>query len=130
LLLARRSMRDVGAERSRVSLDQLLREGNWAWHGVRLNEPDWGENSHSLAICMEVPSERLWLHVMCNAFWEALEFELPGIEGRTGKPWRRWIDTSLDSPEDIVPWRDARAVPDARYRVESRTVVVLEMQDR
>jgi isoamylase len=38
-----------------------------------------------------------------NAYWETLDFELPGPrEGQAGA-WRRWIDTSLASPEDIVP---------------------------
>ena len=63
---------------------------------------------------------------MCNAYWEALEFELPAVGGRTADIlWRRWIDTSLDAPQDIVPWGDAQPVAGERYRVESRSVAVL-----
>ena len=36
---------------------------------------------------------------MINAYWEALAFELPPTEEGAG--WRRWIDTSLASPDDI-----------------------------
>jgi isoamylase len=62
--------------------------------------------------------------VVTNAFWEPLDFELPIDRHR--EPWRRWIDTSLDSPEDIVPWQAAAAVGDPRsYRVDPRSVVVL-----
>ena len=59
------------------------------------------------------------LHVILNAYSEPLEFELPRA------PWRRWIDTFLDSPNDIVDWHHAPAVAGHRYRAEPRSVVVL-----
>ncbi len=42
-----------------------------------------------------------------------------------GQLWRRWIDTGLDSPLDIVPWH--RLLLDSRptYRAQARSVVVL-----
>ena len=49
LLIARRLLRDVEHERQRVSLNQLIREANKAWHGVKLGQPDWTDHSHSLA---------------------------------------------------------------------------------
>jgi glycogen operon protein len=122
LLLARRSLREIAAENARVSLTQLLRDGRWAWHGVRLNRPDWGGRSHSIAYSVEVPREGLWFHMMFNAYWEALEFELPAVGGAR---WRRWIDTSLEAPQDIAPWRAAPPVPGDRYRVGPRAVAVL-----
>ena len=36
-----------------------------------------------------------------------------------------WIDTSLASPNDIVPWRDAPAYGDRLYGAAGRSVVVL-----
>jgi glycogen operon protein len=58
-----------------------------------------------------------------NAYWEALEFELPPAGADA---WRRWIDTSRESPEDIVPWQTAPVVDDARrYRAGPQSVVVL-----
>jgi isoamylase len=59
-------------------------------------------------------------HVIFNAYWEPLEFELPDR-----RPWKRWIDTTLDSPNDIVPWREAPAVSGSRYAAGPRSVVVL-----
>jgi isoamylase len=62
-----------------------------------------------------------------NAYWEPLDFELPPVP--SSEPWRRWIDTTLDSPNDIVPWKTATAVADGgRYHVGSRSVVVLWRQ--
>src|SRR3989449_5582117 len=39
-----------------VSLDQLLRDAHRAWHGVKLDQPDWGDSSHSLAFTAKIRS--------------------------------------------------------------------------
>ena len=39
--------------------------------------------------------------------------------------WRRIIDTSLDSPDDVCAWADAPTVQDATYVVQPRSVVLL-----
>jgi glycogen operon protein len=125
LLNARRVVRDLSPGHRRVNLNQLLRGTNLVWHGVKLNQPDWGENSHSIAFNVEVKEENLLFHVIVNAYWESLDFELPQMDGRSENPWRRWIDTALDSPQDIVPWETAERVPGHAYRAESRSVVML-----
>ena len=98
----------------------MLQSATKSWHGVKLNQPDWGDSSHSIAMTAELPDEKMALHLIFNSYWEALEFELPGKLG-----WRRWIDTGLASPDDIVPWEDAASLPGHLYRAESRSVVVL-----
>jgi glycogen operon protein len=125
LLIGRRSLRDAEPERRGMSLNALLRQANKAWHGVRLYQPDWGDCSHSIALGGELRKEGLFLHVLLNAYWEPLVFELPGPDGGGRNRWRRWIDTALDSPDDIVPWQTAPTVPDDTYRVEARSVVFL-----
>ncbi len=121
LLAARRLLRDVEHEERRLSLTQMIAAADKTWHGVKLGQPDWGEQSHSIAFTARIRSERMTFHLMLNAFWESLEFELPETAG----PWRRWIDTSRPAPEDIVKWPDAPATPGGSYRVGPRTVVVL-----
>ena len=123
LLNARRVLRDAEPERHRVTLNQLLRRVNLAWHGVKLNQPDWGEHSHSIAFTAELRQERLLFHVILNAFWKPLDFELPRLHSAGENPWRRWIDTALDSPHDILEWDRAEPVPGHAYRAESRSVV-------
>jgi glycogen operon protein len=123
LLLARRLMRDVEYERRRVTLNALLREANKAWHGVKLHQPDWGDHSHSVALTAELRREALLFHLILNAYWEPLDFELPLLSD--GNPWRRWIDTALESPDDIVPWQSAASVSGNTYRAEARSVVML-----
>ncbi len=122
LLNARRSLRNIEHARRRVSLTTLLEQANKAWHGVKLNEPDWGENSHSIALFAELAGDKRCYYLILNAWWEPLEFELPPTHNG---PWRRWIDTALDSPHDIVPVEVAPAISTASYKAESRSVVML-----
>jgi isoamylase len=122
LLTARRVLREVEHERRRVSLNQLIRDASKSWHGVKLGQPDWGDQSHSLAIEAELREEGLRLYVILNAYWEALEFELPTA---SESAWRRWVDTALDSPHDIVPWQTASPVSGRTYPAAARSVVVL-----
>jgi glycogen operon protein len=125
LLNARRLLRDVEHERKRTSLTVLIEQAKKAWHGVKLFQPDWGDNSHSLAFGVEYQKEGLLFHLILNAYWESLEFELPKLEG--GRTWRRFIDTALDSPNDIVPWQTAPPIPGDMYRAADRSVVLLYM---
>jgi glycogen operon protein len=123
LLNARRTMRATAAETHRVSLTDVLQHAMTAWHGVNLGRPDWAPNSHSLAFGAELRQAGLSLHLVMNAYWEPLDFELPPLDA--GATWHRWIDTSLASPEDITPWQDAPAFAGGTYHVGPRSVVVL-----
>ena len=69
------------------------------WHLHPAEEPEWA--------------------VIANAWWEPLAFALPG-DG-----WRRVVDTSLPSPDDIVAAGSEVPVPGATYPVGPRSCVVL-----
>jgi isoamylase len=125
LLIERRLLRAVEHEDLHLSLNQMLRQAKCSWHGVKLDQPDWSDGSHSVAFTAELLHDHMRFHLILNAYWEPLEFELPQTgEGRNG-PWRRWIDTALETPNDIVPWKTAPPVPGSMYRAEPRSVVVL-----
>jgi glycogen operon protein len=111
-------------ERFGLSLNQLLRRAEIDWHGVRLGRPDWSDSSHSV-VCTARSRQRqilLWLHVMFNAYWEALDFDLPLAPAAAVYGWQRWIDTSLESAEDIMDAAVAPPVPGTQYRVAPRSV--------
>jgi isoamylase len=124
LLNSGRSMRGMENEEQRWTLNEILHRSDIGWHGVRLNEPDWSASSHSIAFMARLPDEGTLFHVMLNAYWEPLLFELPPLDG-AAHPWRRRIDTFLDSPQDIVEWNQAPEVSGASYRVGPRSVVIL-----
>jgi glycogen operon protein len=125
LLIQRRLLRDTGPELERKSLNQLIRESHKAWHGVKPHQPDWSDNSHSLAFSVEIAKERLLFYLILNAYWESLDFELPSVENGSGEPWRRWIDTTLDSPQDIVEWQTTSPILGKTYRAGPRSIVAL-----
>jgi glycogen operon protein len=125
LLVARRLLRDVAPENHHESLNQVLRESNEAWHGVKLFQPDWSNSSHSVAFSAELKNLQQVIHFILNAHWEPLEFELPRLGDEDGGPWRRWIDTSLESPHDIVEWQSASPFVQSTYSAAPRSVVVL-----
>ena len=124
LLNARRRLRNTEIERQRISLNRLLHGANLTWHGVKVGQPDWSMSSHSVALTVEMRDERLTVHLIANAYWEALDFELPQI-GRSGISWRCWINTALDQPQDIVHWEAARPARSFAIRAEPRSVIVL-----
>ena len=108
-----------------LTLNELLRRAEIDWHGVRLGCPDWSDDSHSIACTIRSGPGRLpfQLHLMCNAYREALDFELPPLPKTAASGWRRWIDTAREAPEDIVDPVAAPPVPGrntASCRVPSR----------
>jgi glycogen operon protein len=119
---------EIGAAQSVApTLNELLRSAHFHWHGIRLGQPDWGEDSHSLACTIRSGPGHLpfWLHVMFNAYWEALDFDLPAVPENAVSGWQRWIDTARESPEDIVDMPVAPPVPENQYHVMPRSVAVL-----
>jgi isoamylase len=130
LLISKRLLRDVSAEREHKSLSRLIQDSYKSWHGTKLNQPDWGDQSHSLALCAEIGKETFLVYLILNAYWESLSFELPLLENLTNEKWHRWIDTYLASPEDIVTWKAAPVVESEVYTAGPRSVVVLYAQAR
>ena len=125
LLNARRLWLDERRDFQRLSLNQLLQKAKRDWHGVKLGQPDWSYTSHSLAFTAKIRNKNLQFHMILNAYWEPLEFELPPAEHQNKIAWRRWIDTALDSPHDIEEWQAAPLISSRTYRSAAYSVVVL-----
>jgi isoamylase len=122
-----RQRRDVVTEGRAHSLNNLLRRARLEWHGVELGRPDWSEGSHSLALTLRSLRARFLLHVMFNAYWEPLVFELPAVPAGGREAWRRCIDTALQTPDDICPWQEGSVVTQPKYAVQPRSVVLLAL---
>jgi glycogen operon protein len=93
------------------------------WHGLQLNDPDWGEDSHSLAFELMHEASGEHIDILLNAYWKPLQFELPATG--SGRVWRRLIDTSLDSPRDISSSPLAVLTEQKSYVCQARSSVVL-----
>ncbi len=125
LLNRRRVLRNFAEEYERKTLSELIQEAHKAWHGVRLFQPDWNDWSHSIALTAEHKTDGLVIYMLLNAYWEPLTFELPEPDDPALTPWRRWIDTALTTPFDIVEWQTSPVIAESSYRAEARSSVVL-----
>jgi len=110
-----------------VPLRRLLETAQLDWHGVELGEPDLGHTSHSLAFT--VRGRRGLFHIIFNAYWKMLEFELPPTAEQGLTSWRCVIDTALDSPSDFNKPETAPVVDTPVLDVSARSVVVLVAQN-
>jgi isoamylase len=107
----------------RLNLWQLLHSTRVQWHGVKLNQPDTSYTSHTMALT----AWGRWavFHLIFNAYWEPLTFDVPSLPPVAHSDWRRIIDTSLDSPLDFCEFPAAPTLSGRLYRAEARSVVVL-----
>jgi glycogen operon protein len=122
-----RQRRMIGTELGveSLSLNGLLRAAEIQKHGVRLNEPDLSPESHSLALTVRDRRRAVMLHVMFNAYWGPLTFDLPSLAPDVGAHWHRWIDTYRDAPDDVCDEMLAAAVEGPIYTVQPRSLVML-----
>jgi glycogen operon protein len=92
------------------------------WYGVGRGV-DLSEGSRCLSYCLHGASQGDGdLYVMVNAYWEELIFL---IQEGEASAWRRVVDTSLPSPDDIAEPGCEPALSGLQYRVGPRSVVVL-----
>ena len=111
-----------------LCLTELLELAQIHWHGLKLHQPDWGYHSHSVAFT--VRSRRFLFHLMLNAYWQPLEFELARINGSRNGRWRRIIDTYLEAPDDFSEMATAPIVGGKTYTVQPHSLVVLAAEFR
>jgi glycogen operon protein len=125
LLIKSRLRRDMAKNEFNLSLQQLLSKAKFTWHGVKINQPDWSEHSHAIGIEVESLSGSLQIYYIINSYAEELEFELPKLGFGT---WKRWIDTSMSSPDDICSWEEASEISGQTYKAVDHSMVVLICQ--
>ncbi len=93
------------------------------WHGLYVHQPDWGSESRSLAFTLHAVEGDATFHVMLNAYWDDLAFELPTPPHKG--TWLRVVDTTLPPPHDLAESGAEVPVNTGIYHVGARSVVVL-----
>ncbi len=122
-LITLRQSLSIYSRPRQISLIDLLHQSRIEYHGVHLNEPDWGHDSRTLAFT--VWGNRSIFHMILNAYWQPLDFALPPVNGAGTTLWRRIIDTACPPPQDFCRLADAPGVPGESYPAQSRSVVLL-----
>lgn len=105
----------------RASLHEIISQSRIRWHGVKINQPDWSEHSHSIAMESKQPASEHTSYVAFNSYWEDLYFELP--HSPNGK-WLRLVDTSLTDGQDIYMEGDKKYFVSKGYLVKARSMVI------
>lgn len=94
------------------------------WHGTKLNSPDWSIDSHTLAFSLHDPLTEEQIHVIFNAYWKPLTFELPPAP--EGKTWHRIVDTACDTSPLLLPERSPPYLS-LSYHAAERSAVMLSV---
>jgi isoamylase len=95
------------------------------WYGAN-GAVDFSPDSRCLAYLLRGASLKdSDLYVMINAHWEDLSFTIQ--EGRADD-WRRVVDTSLASPDDITEPGKGAPIFSLQRLVRARSIMVLERQ--
>jgi isoamylase len=126
LIKLTQSLESLTHERHLVTTERSYAMPYVTWHGVRLGQPDWSKDSRSLAFTLYYPEKGEKLHILLNAYWEPLLFELPPTEQHVH--WHQIVDTALLSPRDFREPQTAPQVLTKKYQVKARSSVVLMAQ--
>lgn len=97
-----------------------------AWHGTQLGEPDWSDDSRSLAMHMSGRTQQglaADMFLIANGDDKAKTFQLPLLEKQR---WYRFVDTSRAGDAAITELENMQPLAEQQiYHVDSRSVVVL-----
>lgn len=135
-LIHLRTQLDIFQENLDLTLSEMLRFARIQWHGVKLYQPDWSDASHTLSFTGRGMGGR-YFHIILNAYWEPLTFEIPPPPPATSG-WRRVVDTALAAPEDFCEREQAPILhaPDGSvaggltYQVAARSIIMLVAERR
>ena len=115
---------DVLHGRPRAGRPEIL------WHGVEPAQPDFSPTSQSLAFaldgryCDRPATLDRDIYVAMNSGNRPLEFKIPASP--SGRGWRRLVDTTLPSPQDIVDDGEGPRIPILHpYRVAEHSLIIL-----
>ena len=123
LIRMRRRLAELLDVPDETNLLDLLANASLEWSGVSIGQPDLSESSRSVALTVRAAPGVL--HLIFNAYWEPLDFELPELHASLGG-WRRLVDTSRDSPDDLATtFAEAAIVSTPTYRAEARSVAIV-----
>ena len=97
------------------------------WHGIESFNADWADYSRTVAFMIsgsdfidpDTPEDND-IYVAFNSHYEALEFELPKLNG---KKWYRVVDTHMSHGHDFV--EEPVEVRGKKYKVMDRSAIIL-----
>ncbi len=105
-----------------------------SWHGFRINQPDWSENSRTIGLLVngEYALEETFkrdndLYIIFNSSMISRYYDLP--PSPSGRSWKLALDTANPPPGDIYDKGLEASVQGGRYYVKKLSTVVLVSGD-
>ena len=80
-------------------IDNLV---NYYWHGAKLESPDWGSWSHTVAFSINKGKNNPLVWVGLNAYSKSIDFYLPKAKSK----WLKVIDTNQSETSFPIPIND------------------------
>ena len=124
-LIAFTQEREIFKIEDLLASSEDIDEPHIAWHGVELNNPDWSKHSRSLAFTLFYPDANEVIHVMVNAYWKNLKFQIPELKG---KSWYKVVDTSASTPKDFSEVGKGEIISKKSIQIKDRSIIVLMAQ--
>jgi glycogen operon protein len=125
LMTRRRLHFNDSFEHAPMDLEEFLKSAHVEWHGTEIGIPDWGRDSHSVALTLHNPSMKQVRYIAINSYWETLQFQLPPLAEASEAGWLRIVDTALQSPNDVAEPGRGCPISACTYAVKSRSLIVL-----
>ena len=124
-LIAFTQEREIFKIEDLLASSEDIDEPHIAWHGIELNKPDWSKHSRSLAFTLFYPDANEVIHVMVNAYWKSLKFQIPDSKG---KSWYKVVDTAASTPKDFSAVGKGEIISKKSIPIKDRSIIVLMAQ--
>jgi glycogen operon protein len=97
--------------------------GAAAFLGPKGGPPDSSPEARSLGLHLRGGGGHDDIFIAAHAHWEPATFALPRL--RAGRTWRRFLDTSLEPPADVLdPGEEAPLAKQGAYELKPRSLAV------
>ncbi len=93
------------------------------WHGAKLDTPLWDDPDNQLLAFTLAGIDEADIHVIINMSDHETVCELPVIKGRA---WCLSVDTSKNSPNDIIRRPNQKTMTDKTFLVKDKSIAVFE----
>ena len=106
-----------------LPLKEFLARSLVEFHGVRLHQPDWSEDSHTLALTVRSVIGTRMVHAILNSYEHPLDFELPPVAAPTAAVAPR-RGHGARAPDDCRRSRERTTGPGRTYQAAAPVVLL------
>lgn len=104
--------------------ERFLTPKDIIWHGEKPKEPNWDKQSRLIAFSLPDKENNLTLYCAFNTSNHMCTVHLP--KPQYGESWYAIVDTSLNSPSDIVEEKKAKPIKGATYKLPPFSALLLK----